>query len=151
MKKLKRDLFLLFIAVLLGAFIGDFISTKYGKAIPVFGKNNTFYIMQEGVYNTKEQLQENVKNLSPKIVINKNDKYYVYVGITKDEDVLEKLFSVYKDRGYTIYTKQEDINNLEFSKLSSQFDELIKNSDDSDEILKLEEIVLSNYKQRLLN
>lgn len=151
MKKLKRTLLFLFIAVLLGAFVGDFVSTHYGKSIPVISHNNSFYIMQEGVYNSKEQLIENVKSLSPKAVINKNDKYYVYVGITKNEKVLEKLFNIYKDKGYTIYTKEEDFNNAEFTRFSNQMDEMIKKTNDSEEILKMEELVLANYQQKLEN
>ncbi|MBQ3469111.1 MAG: hypothetical protein IJH18_03585 [Bacilli bacterium] len=151
MKRLKRDLLFLFIAVLIGAFVGDFVSTHYGKKIPVISHSNSFYIMQEGVYNSEEQLRENVKSLSPKAVINKDDKYYVYVGITKDEKVLEKLFNIYKDKGYTIYTKEEDFNNAEFARINSQFDEMIKKTNDPEEILKMEELVLASYQQKLKN
>ena len=74
MKKLKKNLLFLFIAVLLGAFVGDYITTNYGKSIPVLNRNDSFYILQEGVYNSEEQMQDNVKNLFPKIVINRDNR-----------------------------------------------------------------------------
>ena len=36
-------------------------------------------------------MEENTQNISPKIINYDNNKYYVYIGITKDEENAKKI------------------------------------------------------------
>lgn len=131
-------------AVILGTISGKILFSKYEDTSLVFNEGRSLYFLQEGVYSSKENLDKNTKDISPKIVIPKDNNYYVYVGITSSLDNALKIKKYYKDKGYTIYQKQIRVNNIEFINNVEQFDVLVESATDSD-ILKIEEVVLSNY------
>ena len=85
--------------------------------------------------------------MSKKIIEEQKDKYYVYVGITKDKTVAELLKNIYEKKGIKIYQKEKNISSREFSENVNQFDWLIKETEDEDQILMIEKIVLANYEE----
>ena len=92
-------------------------------------------------------MEENIQNISPKIINYDNSKYYVYLGITKDEDNAKKIKNIYSQKGYNIYIKEVKLNNEEFYNNVTQFDLLLNNTNNSNEILKITEVVLANYEE----
>ena len=54
---------------------------------------------------------------------------------------------IYEDMGYQIYLMDKTINNEEFSNNVTQFDLLVSESDSSEDILTIEEVVLANYEE----
>lgn len=124
------------------------IATKQTLSIET---NETYYFLQEGVYSSKEILEENIKNMSLKVVDTINDKYHVYLGITKDENIAKKLKNIYESEGYQIYIKEITLSNEEFSNNVTQFDLLIENTTSKKEILTIEEVVLANYEEIIKN
>ena len=76
-----------------------------------------------------------------------DDKYHVYLGITKDYDIALKLKQIYESEGYQIYIKEVTLDNMEFSNNLEQFDLLIENAKNKNEILTIEEVVLANYEE----
>ena len=109
--------------------------------------NNTYYFLLEGIYSDKDNLENNSKKLSNKIIDYQDNKYYVYVGITRDLEVAKKLENIYENKGYQIYKKEKDVISEEFSTNVEQFDLLIKENNDTDQILTIEEVVLANYEE----
>lgn len=145
---MKKTLFLSLISLLLGAFIGDYLYDTYQeKVLGVFKNYNTYYFIQEGVYSSEEIMNENIKNISNKIIDYKDNKYYVYLGITTDIANVEKIKNIYEEMGYQLYVKEINLSNEEFYNNVSQFDLLIKNSSKDEEILTIEEVVLANYEE----
>ena len=136
-----------------------FIGIGYILGGIVFGSNkkffnrklNMYYFLQEGVYSNSESLQNNLSSLGQKLVDYKDKKYYVYVGITKSIEVAEKLRDIYEKKGYKIYLKEKDIKSEEFSTNVDQFDLLIRDTKDEDQILTIEEVVLANYEEIFKN
>ena len=96
-------------------------------------------------------MDENTKDINNKVVINEDDKYYVYLGITKDKDIANKIKKIYEDDGYQLYEKEMTINNKEFDANLNQFDLLIKNSTDKSDILTVEGVILANYEELVKN
>ena len=92
-------------------------------------------------------MQENVGDLTNKLAVLEDNKYYVYVGITMDKDNANKIKEIYEDMGYKIYIKSVALDNEEFVSNVSQFDLLVKESDSKDDILTVEEVVMANYEQ----
>ena len=92
-------------------------------------------------------MEENIQNISPKIIHYDDSKYYVYLGITKDEDNAKKIKKIYSQKGYNIYIKEVKLNNEEFYNNVTQFDLLLNNTNNSNEILKITEVVLANYEE----
>ena len=76
-----------------------------------------------------------------------NDKYYVYLGITKNLKVAEKLKQFYENQGYQVYIKEVELKNEEFYNNVTQFDLLLNNDISESEMLTIEEVVLANYEE----
>lgn len=134
---------LLFIT--LGFFIGKFI---FKEPLISHNKNQEkYYFLQEGVYQNKDNLNNNLTDITQKIVDYNDNKYYVYVGITKDLKVAEKIMKIYEKEGLNIHLKEKTLSSEEFSANVSQFDLLINDTTDSNQVLTIEEVVLANYEE----
>ena len=95
-------------------------------------------------------MQSETRDLNPKVYEEKNGKYYVYVGITGNKDNAEKIQNIYKDSGFNIKINEISINDEEFINNLKQLDILINNTNNQDEILTIEEVVLSNFNKKIL-
>ena len=102
--------------------------------------------MQEGVY-TNNILKNNMSNLTHKVIEKKDNKIYIYIGITKDIEIAEKLINIYEEKNIKLSIKEKYIRNNELKNNIEQFDLLINASRDVDEILTIEEVVLANYEE----
>lgn len=142
---LKKIILTSILFIILGFLIGNKI---FGNISNDYYKNReTYYFLQEGVYTDEDILKNNLKKISQKVIDIQDDKYYVYVGITKDEEVAETLKKIYEEKGVNIYQKEKQIKSEEFLNNVNQFDLLIKETKDEDQILTIEEVVLANYKE----
>lgn len=143
---MKKTLIISGISILLGSLAGIIFNNNYKEKIfNKINKKNNYYILQEGAYSSKEVMLENTKNISIKTLEKDNNKYYVYLGITKDIENAKKIKAIYENKGYQIYIKEVNISNEEFYNNVIQFDLLIKNTDNEQEVLTIEEVVLANY------
>lgn len=145
--KMKKTMLLAVIFVVLGAVCGSYLYEKAPDSISVFQENQTYYFLQEGIYSSKDIMQENVGDLANKLTVLEDNKYYVYVGITMSKSNANKIKKIYEDMGYKIYIKTVTLDNEEFSSNVSQFDLLVEESDSNDDVLTVEEVVLANYEQ----
>ena len=145
MKKIIKCL----LFVLLGYIIGEFFFGDGKRYIEKLQMMDHYYFLLEGVYSDKDLLQRDIRNLSQKVVDYQENQYYVYVGITRDREVAEVLRNIYKKMGFQIYQKEKTLSSSEFSENVRQFDLLIKETEDEDQILTIERVVLANYEEIL--
>ena len=122
-------------------------STYKEKLINTFSEGKTYYFIQEGVYSSKEIMTENTKDIQVKTVDTLNNKQYVYLGITRDNNNAKKIKDIYEKKGYQIYIKEQNLSNEEFYNNVTQFDILVNSTDKASEILTIEEVVLANYEE----
>ena len=124
----------------------------YSKTISSDDKksNNTVYFLQLGVYTNKNSMQLDTKSIENKIVTQENDKYYVYVGISKSKKNLEKISKLYKNDGYSLYIKEMSVLNNEFLVNLEQFDKLIESAKTNEEINTINMVILSSYKEMVI-
>ncbi len=149
---MKKTFLLSIIFVILGAILGIFLKSNYqDKVISAFSEGKIYYFLQEGVYSNQEIMMENTKDLDVKLINEENNKYYVYLGITRDEENAKKIKELYKNKGYQLYIKEINLSNEEFFNNVTQFDLLIKNTEKETEILTIEEVVLANYEEIIKN
>ena len=147
---MKKTFILGFIFVIFGLIIGNNIRKfSYSSVKEIVSNEESFYFLQEGVYEKKENLEKNIKNLDQKVIDYQDDKYYVYVGITKNKNIANKIKKIYAKKGLNLYEKVKTISNEEFLNNVTQFDLLINNGATDEEILTIEEVVLANYEEIL--
>ena len=146
---MKKKIYWGLIFILIGIFCSRYISNINAKSI--FNSGELYYFVQEGVYSNKEVMNSDIKDIKNRAIINKNNKYYVYVGISKDLQIAKMIKKIYEDKGYQLYIKELNVNDKEFSNNTDQFDLLIKNSSNDEDILMIESVVLSNYEEIINN
>lgn len=143
---MKKTLIKGLLLIILGFFLGQIIFSDKIELIKKLQKGDTYYFLREGIYNSYDSIQNNI-NISRKIIENKDNKYYVYVGITRDKEVLGKLKEIYKEKNIDVYTKEVILESQEFKNNVEQFDLLIKQTKDTSQILTIEEVVIANYEE----
>lgn len=114
-------------------------------------KKNMYYFLQLGVYENLDNLNEDTKNIDDKIVLKENNNFYVYVGISKDKNNLKKLSNMYKNLGYNLLIKTKAIVSEEFIANLEQFDKLLKQTNDLEELKKIMAVILSSYQEMVIN
>ncbi len=140
------------IFIVLGFALGEIIfSNKDVILDSINSHSEKYYFLQEGIYSDKEILETNLSKIAQKVVDYQNDKFYVYVGITKDKNVADKLQTIYAERGIKVIQREKSLDNEEFSNDVTQFDLLIKATNEPEEILTIEEVVLASYDETIKN
>ena len=102
---------LFFVAI--GFFLGQLLFGEKIELIKHLQNKDTYYFLEEGVYNNYKSIQNNA-NIYRKIIENKNNKYHVYIGITRDKEVLEKLKKIYKKDKINVSIKEITLESKEF-------------------------------------
>lgn len=142
---MKKKIFYSIIILITGIIVGRNIYLS--KSTQTFSNKDIYYFIQEGVYSSKSIMEENIKNMDLKVVDEIDNKYYVYLGITKDELIAKRLKEIYESEGYQIYIKEVSLSNEEFNNNVTQFDLLINATTSEKEILTIEKVVLANYEE----
>ncbi|MBQ2639450.1 MAG: hypothetical protein IJF92_01645 [Bacilli bacterium] len=146
---MKKKLYWGLFFIIIGIFCSKYISNINAKSL--FESGESYYFIQEGIYSNKEVMNSDIKDIKNRAIIHKNNKYYVYVGISKDLEIAKLIKKIYENKGYQIYIKELNVNNKEFSNNVDQFDLLIKNSNSNEDVLMIESVVLSNYEEIINN
>ena len=144
---MKRVLFKSFVYIMIGFVFGIIVfDNNYFQEF--FIKKNTYYFLQEGIY---QDVSHDNNDLVSKIVIEEDNNYAIYVGITKNREVAEKIKNIYELKGIRINILQKNIPKSLFDKNILEYDKLLKATNNSNTILTIEEIVLANYEKILNN
>ncbi len=154
--KVKNILFFGF-SILIGVSFSFLVFYGYGNeekltftGLEKSGKESV-YFLQQGVYSSKESMEENTLFLTDYIYEVKDSKYYVYVGITKNLENSEKIKGFYEKNGYILYRKSFEIQGLEFIEKLEEYDELLKNAKEDSEISLLCKQILTSYKELIID
>ncbi|MEG0021562.1 MAG: hypothetical protein RSB77_00895 [Bacilli bacterium] len=125
---------------------------KYQANITSVFKNQTkLYFIRQGVYSTIDAMKENLAKFGYYIYSTTEDKYYAYIGITKDSNNLEKIKGYYKSLGYDIYVQELSVDNKDFIVILDQYDNLLNSATDNKIIAAIMENVLVEYEKRCLD
>ncbi len=139
------------LSIVLGLFFGKIFFDNYKTtSLTVFDEKDKIYMLQTGVYSSKEKMKENFKNYEKYLYIELEDGHHLYLGITKNKEIASKLKEYYKKLGYSIYVKETIIDNQEFLSVLGEYDKILNIATEKD-IPEIEKIVISNYKEMVLN
>lgn len=150
-KKLIRSVILpLLFAVFLGFYGAKITYDFYRIKENVTKVSHNAYAIQYGVYTSADTLNKNISDLDDYVVSLEDGKYYVYLGFTTSYKNLNKLRNIYEDNDMEVYTKEIFIDNTEFVSNLEQFDVLIDSVSKEDDILSINEAILSSYDEIIL-
>ena len=79
------------------------------------------------------------------------DKYYTYIGITKNKENCDKLKGFFEKMGYITYIKEFNVDSEAFIEVLNQYDNLLLQTDDEKTIKAICIQVLGKYEELILN
>lgn len=136
-------------AVLLGYFVGDYFFTD-SKTQDVFQEAGNVYLLQQGVYSTKEVMEENVALLDDYLYQEEDGKFYVYLGMTGKEENAIKLKEMFADQGISIYVKPSIVSNASFLTQLMQYDVLLNGCETAEAMDNVRKAILESYRENVM-
>lgn len=148
---MKKNILGLLLVIVLGIFCGKVLYDKVND-VYAFNKHHDkiVYFLQLGVYSSKESMESDTVHVSNKLVMRKGNNYYVYIGISRKKENLEKISTIYHELGYNLYLFEEEIENEDFLANLEQFDVLLGGATTNDEIDSINSVILSSYEEMVL-
>lgn len=98
-------------------------------------------------YNTEDEMKKDVMNLNSYIYTKENDKYHVYLAITKNEKNISKIKGFFEKKGYVISEEKIMVSNEHFLKQIENYDLLLQNTDKEEVIEAIISGVLEKYEE----
>lgn len=146
-----KFIFPILLAAFIGFLCGKFMFNQYDSKInikPVFGqKNNKVYFIEQGVYSSKESMEENVKGFTSYIYDTIDGQYYVYIAITQNKENATKLEEYFKNLGYNISIKEFNVDNELFIAKLKEYDALLSGTNDNKAIKTIINQTLEKYEE----
>jgi hypothetical protein len=143
------------LAIVVGFILGKFILNQYHSDYdikPVFNETDgSIYFLKQGEYETLELMEESMLEFENYIFENKENKYITYVGITADYENMIKLQGFFANHGYSIYIEEINIDEPVFLDVLSQYDQMLRETEDSLVIKTLTGEVLKKYEELVVN
>lgn len=149
----KKYIFSILSAIVIGLAFGKFMLKQYQNPkniIPVMSSPFKVFFLELGVYDSEVEMKESTIKFPFYIYTLKDNKYYVYIGITKNENNLNKIKGYYENKGYIISVREYEIENDAFLAVLEQYDNLLLESTDDEVIDGVCSQVLSKYEEMVL-
>ena len=147
---MKKYIIPVVLYVVIGFLLSKFMLNQYENKqniTPVFKSGKDLYFIQYGVYSTEENMENNTKNLNYYIYNLNDGLYYVFIGITSNEDNANKLKGYFKKEGYDTYIKEYNVSNKDFLEMIEYYDLLLDQTTDDDTIKSVCRQVLEKYEE----
>lgn len=150
---MKKYLFTFLVAIVVGFFLSYFFINQYDSfsGIKVSGMADELYFIQYGVFSSIDSMEKETISLENYVYSKEEDMYYVYVGITKNNDNANKIINYYKNIGYDTIIKKYEISNTKFLETLANYDTILSNTTDTTAIASLINQVLIKYEEEVIN
>lgn len=107
-----------------------------------------YYLVQIGAYKKIDSASIKSKEFDNYIVHKDNDLYKIYIGVTKDMEVFDKIVRLYSNTS-SFYRKEISVSNTSIDEAMSRYDKFIINSNDKNEIDQIIKVELKLFKEIL--
>lgn len=150
---MKKYSFTFLIAIIIGFFLSCFFLNQYNNfdGITVSSAGENVYFIQYGVFSSLESMEKETISLTNYIYSEIENLYYVYIGITRNSEIANKIVNYYKNLGYETIIKKYQITNKEILKIIDNYDTVMLKTDDSTTISSLINQVLIEYDKEEIN
>lgn len=145
---MKKYILSVVLALIIGAICGQLILRQYGgyKGIKVTSNDGEFlYFIRYGIYDDEKEMEKSTLDLVNYVYKIVDNKYYVYIGITGNNENLIKLNNYFSSLGYKTITETFLITNRTFLEELINFDTILANTNDEVVISSISSLVLEKY------
>lgn len=139
----KKKIIYLFIAIVFGFILGEVLFSNYKRSLDD-SKYNA-YLIQIGSFNNDSEV-----NTDDYLVILEDGVYNVYAGITTKLSNASKIKQLYEKENVSSIIKPTIIDNVEFISDLEQFDLLLSEVDNKDNLLSINDVIISRYEELVL-
>lgn len=140
----KNIIIYFFTAISVGFILGEVLYSDFKRNLD--NSNYNAYLVQIGSFEEND-LEVNKSNY----LILKEDGYYnVYAGITSKLSNATKIKEIYEDEKIKTVIKPTTINNVEFMSNLEQFDVLLSEVDNKDNLISINDVIISKYEELIL-
>ena len=136
------------IAIVLGFVSAQIVYSTYRNNLSSSSYNA--YLLQIASFENVDSISSDMKNNTDYLIVNENNMYNVYVGITTDLSNANKIKNIYEKKDIEVYIKPTVINNIEFVSNLEQYDLLISEVENDDNLISISDVVLSSYEEIVL-
>ena len=140
---MKKTFIYLFLAVLLGFVSAEVLYNDYKKELDNTEYNA--YLVQIGSFKDDEEI-----DASKYLVLEEDGVYNVYAGITTKLSNASKIKEFYEEDAIESYIKPTIINNVEFISNLKQFDILLSEVDNKENLITINDVIISRYEELIL-
>lgn len=152
---MKKYLISIISCVLVGLLMGRIIFEQYKSndtlTVSTTSISEEVYFFQTGVYSSLDNMKKAMSNINSYAYILEDNKYYVFLAITKNEENKEKLKNYFNSLSYNIYIKKITIDNEAFLNTLNEYDKLLKDASSNSDIKKINDAVLEKYEELVNN
>lgn len=142
-----KILFPISASLLIGILCGNIVFSQYSNNInEVITDKSSVYLLQQGVYSSLESMEEATSNISDYLYVKQNDKYYVYLGVTSDKKLADKVKENYNT---DIYIKENEISNEALLLKIKENDKTIQETSNKKDILSFSKKSLEIFEETM--
>lgn len=134
------------LAIMIGLFLSDLLFDSYSTETVMSSKYNV-YVLQYGIYTNLEVLNSNLKKLNYRyVVVNNDNKYYVYLGFFTNYENALKVSKILEDNEVYTFLKTDYYNDEDLLTKLNQIDQKISLTDKVKEIITYVEEGIEVYR-----
>ena len=133
----------LVVSILFGFICGKLIYQVYDDDIESKLSSSRIYLIENGEYLTYDSMREE-NNGNNYVYYKDDDGYKTVVGITRDENNIDKIMSLYSDsmREEEYYVSNELLNEKQ-----GEYDLILNNTEDMHEVKEVVDNILNLYRK----
>ena len=147
-----------FVSILFGLLVGFFLSKSfleeykgYNGIKPVSSSGINAYFIKYGEYKSLEELEKNTISLTNYIYLEEEGIYNVYIAITSDESIKDKLLKYFGNLKYKVSYDEFTITNNDYIKYLETADKLLDSTNDESVLGEVCSQILSKYEELVIN
>lgn len=143
MKKIIRGIFIpLVVSMLFGYVCGKLVYQIYEDKIDNKLSSSRLYLVENGEYLTYDSMREE-NNGNNYIYYKDDDSYKTVIGITRNEDNIDKIKSLYDT---IVRVNEYYISNDYLNDKQNEYDVILSNTDDIHEVREVVDNILNLYR-----
>lgn len=146
---MKKTLFWIVLALASGSLLGKFTFDTYEniEVRKVISVNDEVYMLKYGTYENVEQMIEEITDINRYIYIEEENKVTAYIGISTTKENINKIKTIYDNKGVITSIKKLTISNEEFIQNLNEYEKLLSATEDEASLLIIQKQILSCYEE----
>lgn len=139
---------IILLAVLIGVIFSNLLFSSYEDEMVMKSEGNV-YLLQYGIYTTKNVLNENIKKLTDYVIYENDSKYYVYLGVFINYENANKVSRLLENENIYTYIKNDYLSDTSIVKKIGILDNKLSLLNKESEIKDINKKMLELYKSFL--